>query len=89
MSCSWIAGRWIQAGLIGLSGSLGLLHLVADFEDYTLSPVLAEAFLVFALDDREGLHDVVGVIARDAVKMKECGIEFAANQKPTFLIPAK
>jgi len=43
--------------------------------------------LVLALDDGEGLHDVVHVVAGDAVEVKEGGVQLASQQETAVDIP--
>ena len=52
------AGGWVEAGLVRHTGPDGLGHFVVDFEDDALGAVFAVLFLVLALDDGEGVHDV-------------------------------
>lgn len=89
MGGAGVAGRKVEAGLVGAAGADRLGHLVVDFEDDAFGVVLAEALFVFALDDRKGLHDVVSVIAQDAIEMEERGIKFASDEKAAFLVPSK
>ena len=50
-----IRRRGVEAGLIGLAGFDGLLHLIVDLEDDTFGSVLAVFCLVLATDNREGI----------------------------------
>lgn len=44
---------------------------------------------VFAFDDWEGFHDVVYVVALDAVEVKVGGIEFASQEEAAIAIPTE
>jgi hypothetical protein len=44
---------------------------------------------VFALDNGESFHDVIYVVALDAVEMEVGGIEFAAQEEAAFFIPTE
>lgn len=52
------AGGRVEAGLVGLTTSHCLGHLVIDFEDDAFGAIFDVLFLVHAADDREGVHDV-------------------------------
>ncbi len=39
-------------------------------------------FDVLALDDWEGFHDVVHIVAFDAVEVEVGGVEFASQEEP-------
>ena len=84
-----IAGRRVEAGLVGLAGAHGLGHLVVDFQDDALGAVFAVRGLVLALDDGEGVHDVVHVVAGDAVEVEVGGVQFAAQQEAALFVPAE
>ena len=75
--------------MIGRARLHGLLHGVVDVEDDALRAVFAVRLLVLALDDGEGLQDVVDVVARDAVEVEVGGVEFAAQQEAARFVPAK
>ena len=75
--------------MVGGAGVRGVLHVVVDGEDGFFRAVGAVLFDVLALDDREGLHDVVNVVALDSVKVEKGGIELAPDKEPTFLVPPK
>ena len=89
MGDAGIGGRWIKSRLIRLAGSCGFGHCVVDFEDGALGAVVAVGGDVFAFDDGEGVEDVGGVVAGDAVEVEEGGVEFAAEQEPPRLVPAE
>ena len=44
---------------------------------------------VLLLDDREGLDDVVGVVAVDAVEVEEGGVQLAPKQEAAGIVPAE
>ncbi|ASC74167.1 hypothetical protein XM38_051420 [Halomicronema hongdechloris C2206] len=72
-------GEWVEEGLVGLAAGDGSGHGVVDLADGVFGAVVAVGFFVFAFDDREGFHDVVNVVALDAVEMEVGGVEFAAE----------
>ena len=60
MAAPRIRRGWVEAGLVGVAGADCLLHCVIDFEDDALGTVIAvELFLIPALHDGEGVHDIV------------------------------
>ena len=59
-----IGGRGVQPCLVGLTGGDGVLDALVDVEDGALGAVVAPSRLVLALDDGEGLQDVVDCVAR-------------------------
>lgn len=67
----------------------GLRHLVVDFENQALRAVLAMCLFVVLADDRERVHCVVGVVAREAIQAEEGGIELTAEKTPACWLPAK
>jgi len=79
----------VEASLVGLAGAGGFGHCVVDFEDGALGSVVAVFLDVLAFDDGEGVEDVGGVVAVEAVEVEEGGVEFAAEQEPPFLVPAE
>ncbi len=58
------AGGWVEAGLVRGAGPHRLGHYVVNFEDDALGAVFAVLFLVLALHDGEGVHDVFHGMAR-------------------------
>ena len=65
-----VGRRWIEQSAVGLASSDGLGHGVVDFQNDALGVVLAVVLLVFALDDGERFHDVVCIVAGNAVEGK-------------------
>ncbi len=57
--------RWrVEARLVGLASAHGFRHGVINFQDDSFSAVVAVVLrLVLALDDGEGVHDVVHGVA--------------------------
>ena len=84
-----IGRRGIETRLVRFAAVHGLLHGVVDFEDDPLGAVLAVRGHVLALDDGEGLHDVVHVVTRDAVEVEIGRVQLAAKEKATLLVPAE
>src|SRR5579884_2061016 len=84
-----VGRRRVEAGLVGVAGAHGLVHGVVELEDDALGAVLAVGRFVFALDDGEGLHDVVHVGALDAVEVEVGGVQLAAKQEAPLLVPAE
>ena len=89
MGDAGVGGGWVEAGLVGVAGAGGFGEGVVDFEDGALGAVVAVGGEVFAFDDGEGVEDVGGVVAGDAVEVEEGGVEFAAEQEPPRLVPAE
>jgi len=58
--------RWGKECTVGFASAHGFGHGIIDFQYNSLGTVLAVFLLVFALDEGEGLHDVVHVVAGDA-----------------------
>ncbi len=67
----------IEARLVGLAGLDRPLHGVVEFQDRELGAIIVVLLDVLLLDDREGFHDVVRVIAVDAVEVEEGGVQLA------------
>lgn len=74
-----VGGGWVEEGLVGLAVGCSGGHGVVDLEDGVFGAVMAMGFFVFTFDDGEGFHDVVNVVALNAVEVKVGGIEFAAE----------
>ena len=74
MGHSRIGRRRVEAGLVRLASPHGLSHGVVDLEDHSLRPVLTVLLLVLSLDNGKGLHDVVRVVALDAIEVEVGGI---------------
>ena len=81
----WISRRRVEQGLVGLTSLDGLLHGVVDLQDDALGAVLAVGSLVLALDDGEGVHDVVHVVAGDAVEVEVGGVQGVGSEPGRFL----
>ena len=60
---------------------------IVQLQDDTLAAVFAVSRLVLALDDGEGLHDVVDIIALDAVEVEIERVQLAAHEEAAFFIP--
>ena len=86
---TYISGRWIETGVIRLASRDGLLHGFIDFQDNPLRAILAKLPFVLTLDDWEGIHDVIDIIACDAIEVEVGGIEFAAQQEAPLFVPAE
>ena len=67
--------------MVRLAGAGGFGEGVVDFEDDALGAVLAVLGDVLAADDGEGVEDVGGVVAVEAVEVEEGGVEFRAEQE--------
>ena len=63
----------------------GVTHLAY----HLLGPVLSPRLLVVTLHNRERLHDVLHVLAPDAVEMKECCVELAAEVETAIIVPGE
>lgn len=82
--------RWrVEERLVGDARAPCLGHFVIDFEDDALGAVFAVGSDVLALDDGEGLHDVIDVVAGDAVEMEVGGVEFSAEKEAAIFISAE
>jgi len=66
-----------------------MLHRVVDLQDRELGAIRAVLLDVLLLDDRECLHDVVSVIAVDAVEVEEGGVKLATEQETPGVVPAE
>src|ERR1700685_4538073 len=81
-------GWWrIKASLVRGAGALCFSHLVVDFEDHAPGAVLAEVLFVLAADDGKTVHDVLRVIALDAVEVKAKRVELTAHRKAAIIVP--
>src|SRR5205823_13853841 len=67
---SWRTRRRIEATLVRFASVDGALHGVIHLQDDPLGAVLAVLRFVLAFDDVEGLHDVVHIVAGDAVEVE-------------------
>ena len=56
-------------------------------EDHGLGAVVAEGGFVVAADDGEGVEDIGGVVAGEAVEVKVEGVEAGAQVAALFFIP--
>ena len=83
-----VAGRWIEEGLVRFTGVDGALHAVVRVEDEEFGAEVAVALDVVTLHDRKGLHDVLHVVAGDAVEMEEGGVELCAEMWAPRLVPS-
>jgi len=52
------AGRWVEAGFVRDSGPNRLGHFVIDFGDNIFAAVFTMLFLILAVEDGEGVHDI-------------------------------
>lgn len=90
MGNAGIGWGWIKASLVGLAGKSGFGKGVVDFQDRGFGFVFAVVFgFVLTADNGEGVEDVSGVVAVDAVEVEEGGVEFATEQEPPRLVPAE
>src|SRR5690625_4037666 len=64
-------------------------HTVVLREDQLLRPIRAVGGFVLALDDWEGVENVVGVVSGDPVQMEEQRIQLRPDNSPPLLIPPK
>src|SRR5689334_461547 len=89
MRQSRIGGRRIEPGPIWKIGLDGLLHLVVDLADHALRAIFAVCLPVVVADDWERVHDVVHVLCRNPIEVKEGRVQFAAKKKAACGVPAK
>jgi len=80
-----IGRGWIKQRAVGHARANPFGYDVVDFEDDALGVVLAVLLLVLALDDGEGLHDVVYIVASNAVEVKVGSVELAPQQEAPLL----
>jgi hypothetical protein len=66
-----------------------VLHGVIYLQDDPPGAVLAVLRLILALDDGEGLHDVVHIAAVNAGEVEVRSVEFATQQKAPLFVPAE
>jgi len=64
MATSGIGGGRVEEGLVGDAGFYGVLHSVVNFQNCVFCPVGSVFLYVFALNDREGIHDIGDGVAR-------------------------
>src|SRR5690606_6844075 len=69
-------------GLIWPSADLCFSHRVEYLQDRPFRTVLAEFGLLLSFYDGEGIHDVVDVVAVDAVKLEKGRIELCPQSVP-------
>lgn len=63
---------------------------VVAVEDQVLGAVGAVvALAVSALDDGEGAHDVVHIVAGDAVEVEHQRVQLGSHQSPALVVPAE
>lgn len=74
MGNSWVSWRRVKQRLVRLTGANGLGHGVVDFQYDALSAVFAIFLLVFALDNGEGLPNIVHIVALNAVEVEVGGV---------------
>ncbi len=79
----------MEATLVRFAGVDGALHGVIHLQDNPSGAILAVLRFVLALDNGEGLHDVVYVVTADTVEVEVCSVEFAAQQKAPLFVPAE
>jgi hypothetical protein len=79
----------MEATLVWFAGTDGALHGVIHFQDDPPGAILAVLRLVLALDDGEGLHDVVHIVTADAVEVEVSSVEFATQQKTPLFVPTE
>ena len=89
MTTRRICGRRIETSLVWLAGSHRLSHLVVHLQDHALGAVLAVRRLVLAPYDGERVHDVVDIVALDAVEVEERRVELGSEEKPPLRVPAE
>ena len=83
-----VGGGWVEQGLVGDAGAGRLGQLVVNLQDDALGSVFAVGGLVFLPHHREGVEDVVGVVAVDAVEVEEGRVELAAKQEAAGVAPS-
>jgi hypothetical protein len=71
-----------------MAGAGGFSQGVVEFEDHPLGAVLAVLLLVLPLHHRERVHDLANIVAADAVKAEEGGVDFTAEYKTPFAVLA-
>ena len=79
---SWLGGLDCYVG-VGVAGVEG----VVVGEDHVFGAVGAEGGFVVAADDGEGVEDVGGVIAGEAVEVEVEGVEAGAQVAAFFFVP--
>src|SRR6266571_748456 len=65
------------------------LHLIIDFHNHPLRPELPVLLLILALHNRERLHNIVHVIALDAIQVKISRVQLAAQQETPLFVPSE
>ena len=72
-----------------VAGALGFHEGGIDFKDGALGAAVAMLFLVLAAGDWTSVEDVGRVVAADAVKVEEGGVQLATEQEPAILVPLR
>jgi len=80
-------GRLLLHGHVG-AGVAGVEGVVVG-EDHVFGAVVAEGGFVVAADDGEGVEDVGGVFAGEAVEVEVEGVEAGAQVVALFFVPDK
>ena len=81
--------RWVQVCLIRVPAANCLRHLVVNLQDHTFGLVLPVFRFILAANDREGVHDVVDIVAGEAIEVEEGGVQLAAQQEASLGVPAE
>src|ERR1019366_6988090 len=84
-----VSRRRIKDRLVRDAGPDGLSHPVVAVKDQALGAELAEILrlLLAPLERIEGVHDVLNLIAFEAIEVKVRGVEFCADDGPPLLVP--
>jgi hypothetical protein len=89
MAAAGVGGGRVEQGAVGGAGGDGVGEGVVDLEDEALGAVVAVTGLVVAANNGESVHDVVGVVAGDAVEVEEGGVQLAAELEAALGVPAE
>ena len=84
-----ISRRQLQPRLVRHSRLHRPPHLIIDFQNHPLRPVLPVLLLIGFFHNSESSYDVVHVVALDAIQVKIGGVQFAAQQETPLLVPAE
>ena len=84
VATTWISRRKVENGLVWFAGFDGPLHAIIDVENHALSSVLTVCRLVVAADNVERIHDVIHILAADAIEVEKGRVQFAAKPEAPY-----
>jgi len=79
----------MKGRLVSFPQLYGIMHFVIDFQNLALCPVFALGMEVPFFHDWKCFHDVLYIIATDAIENEESSIQLTAEKESSSFIPAK